>query len=178
MALDEYLDKLAAEGYRQQLADEENVPRSLPFFATSLAVLVAILGAIKDWIPKLDGSVLHSVIWGLLALLAFCLALIIYFLREAVRRRDYKYIMDELALAKYVSALRDYYADAPDRDLAEAAILADVESELGRQYRAAAVNNRTINFDRARARASAFEVLIFALLLAFAVIATTLWAHQ
>jgi hypothetical protein len=40
MTLDEYLEELAVEGYRQQLADDENVPRSLPFFAASLVPIL------------------------------------------------------------------------------------------------------------------------------------------
>jgi hypothetical protein len=73
MELDEYLEKLAAEGYRQQLADEENVPRGLPFFAASLAVLVAIAGAIRDSIPAPEWAVYPAVIWGLLILFALTL---------------------------------------------------------------------------------------------------------
>jgi protein-S-isoprenylcysteine O-methyltransferase Ste14 len=180
MALDEYLEKLAAEGYRQQLADEENVPRSLPFFAASLAVLVAILGAIKDWIPAPSSSAYPLVIWALLGVLAFTILVIMYFLREAVRKRDFKYVMNEHKVAKYAEDLRLFYE--PDASLTaeacEAAILADIQAELARQYRDAAVNNRALNFRRASARSTAFEVLVFALLLAFAIIAIILWQHN
>jgi hypothetical protein len=180
MALDEYLEKLAAEGYRQQLADEENVPRSLPFFAASLAVLVAILGAVKEWIPAPSWSVYPVVIWLLLGALAASLLLIMYFLRESVRKRDFIYVMDENALADYVTKLRRFYElnTSLAVEESEAAILADLQAELGRQHRDAAVNNRLLNFRKARARATAFEVLVFALLLAFVIVATILWQHS
>ena len=179
MGLDEYLEKLAAEGYRQQLADEENVPRSLPFFAASLAVLVAILGAVKEWIPAPSWSVYPVVVWLSLGALAATVLVILYFLREAVRQRDYIYVMDENAVGAYAVELRLFYKlTILVAEEGERAVLADLQAELGRQHRDAAVNNRVINIRKARARATAFEALVLALLLAFVIVATLLWQHN
>jgi ABC-type antimicrobial peptide transport system permease subunit len=49
----EYLEKIVADGFRRELEQEENVVRSLSFFATSLGVLVAFLGLATPLLPPL-----------------------------------------------------------------------------------------------------------------------------
>jgi hypothetical protein len=177
MDLDEYLEKLAAEGYRQQLADEENVPRSLPFFAASLAVLVAILGAIREWIPAPEWAGYPGAIWGLLGAIALTLLTLIGFLGVAVRGRKFRYIMNEAKIAAYADQLLGYYEQNPNLTEAERKIAAleDLRLMLTRQYGEAAMYNRALNSRRAGARATAFEALIIALLLAFMLIAIIFW---
>ena len=179
MELDEYLEKLAAEGYRQQLADEENVPRSLPFFAASLAVLVAILGAIRDSIPVPEWAAYPAVIWGVLILFALTLLMVIIFLGLAVWGRKFRYIMNEAEIAAYAAGLLSYYELDPNLTEAgrKTAALKDLRVLLTRQYGEAAMYNRALNFRRAGARATAFEALIFALFLAFMLIAIILPWH-
>lgn len=52
--LDDYVERVVLDGYRQALNDEENVARSLPFFAAALALLAALAGAIRDSIQRLN----------------------------------------------------------------------------------------------------------------------------
>ncbi len=176
MSLDDYLEKSYAEGYRQQIADEENVPRSLPFFATAFAVLVAIIAASKDLIPDPSLDYYPIIVWVLILLLTICLLASMIYLLIALWPRDFKYVMSELDLHNYVVELRKYYAF--DADLSEedraAAILEDLRDELSKQYRIGAANNRAINFGRASKRATALCLLVIALILAFVMIAVIL----
>jgi len=109
MSLDDYTEKFYADGYRQQIADEENVPRSLPFFATAFAVLVAIIAASKDLIPVPSLGVYPIVVWVLMLLLAICLLASMVFLLITLWPRDFKYVMSEPELHNYVVGLRQYY---------------------------------------------------------------------
>lgn len=169
MSLDDYTEKFYVDGYRQQLADEENVPRSLPFFAAAFAVLVAIIAASKDLVPTPTLNAYSIVIWILVLLLALCLLASMVFLLIALWPRDFKYVMSEPALHDYVEELRTFYAF--DATLSEedrtAAILEDLRAELSNQYRTGAANNREINFGRASKRATALCLLVIALILAF-----------
>jgi hypothetical protein len=176
MSVDQYLEKIVADGYKQQIADEENVPRSLPFFATSLAVLVAILGVVRSSIPPMSLSWFPIAIWSLLGLLAISLLLVIYFLWRAVHKRDFKYVMSEVDLFAYAANLKQYYELDQNLmpDEREDAIIEDVRSELIKQYRDAATNNRFNNFQRGSARATALSSLVSVMLFAFVMIALIL----
>ncbi len=107
--VDTLVEKTAIDGYKQQLTDEENVPRSLPFFAAALAVLVAIAAAAKSAIPTPSLLLYPLTIWGLLVLLAVALICVFAFLLTAVRKRRFSYVMDEVAIGKYVADLREHY---------------------------------------------------------------------
>ncbi len=176
MSLDDYTEKFYTDGYKQQIADEENVPRSLPFFATASAVLVAIIAASKDLIPGFSWTVYSAWIWALIALLALCLLASMILLLFALWPRDFKYVMSEPELHNYVEQLRKFYSlnSTLSASQREAAILEDLRIALSSQYRVGAANNRAINFGRASKRATAFCLLVFALILAFAMIASIL----
>src|SRR5258708_4096470 len=109
MSLDDYTEEFYADGYKQQIADEENVPRSLPFFATAFAVLVAIIAASKDLIPAPSLNSYPIIVWVLMVALAFCLLTSMVFLLIALWPRDFKYVMSEPELYNYVVKLREYY---------------------------------------------------------------------
>ena len=173
MSLDDYTEKFYADGYKQQIADEENVPRSLPFFATAFAVLVAIIAASKDLIPAPSLNSYPIAVWVLMVALAVCLLTSMLFLLIALWPRDFKYVMSEPELYNYVVKLSEYY----EYDVAltdehrAAAILEDLRDELSKQCRTGAENNRAINFGRASKRATALCLLVIAPILAFVMIA-------
>ena len=176
MSLNDYAEKFYAGGYKQQITDEENVPRSLPFFATASAVLVAIIAASKESIPAISWTAYSVSIWTLIFLLAGCSLSSMLFLLQALWPRGFKYVMGEPVLHNYIEELRQFYAlnGTLTEDEQAAAILEDVRAELSNQYRQSAADNRAINFGRASKRATAFCLLVFALILAFAMIATIL----
>ena len=49
------LEKTFAEAYRKELDQDENVWRSLPFFAATLALEVAAPGTLRSWIAVAGG---------------------------------------------------------------------------------------------------------------------------
>lgn len=179
MSLDEFTERFFSDGYKQQIADEENVPRSLPFFAAAFAVLVAIVGASKDALPPPSLHLFSVAVWALLTLLALCLLFSMVYLLLALWPRDFKYAMKETELHDWVQNLRQYYTfdeSLTDEERSDA-ILEDIRESLNEQYRNAAVNNRAINFQRAAKRATALCLLVFALMFAFAMVGLIL-GHQ
>jgi hypothetical protein len=110
MKLDEYLEKVVAEGYKREIDQEENVARSLPFVAASLAVLVSILGFVRNDIPALSVEWFAIGIWALVAVLGILILIVIYYLFHCVRRRQFRYITKETELLEYSEKLREFYS--------------------------------------------------------------------
>ena len=54
----DYLERTFAEAYRKEVDQEENVWRSLPFFAATLALQLAALAQIRDWLAGQAGGFL------------------------------------------------------------------------------------------------------------------------
>ncbi len=69
----DHLEKTFAEAYRKEIDQEENVWRSLPFFAATLALQLASIGQVREWLRDLDGLlfVLAAALLGLAALATF-----------------------------------------------------------------------------------------------------------
>ena len=51
----DYLETLFGEAYRKEIDQEENVWRSLPFFTATLALQLAGLAQIRDWVGGAAG---------------------------------------------------------------------------------------------------------------------------
>src|SRR3954462_11438216 len=71
--LDEYLEEIFAERYKRQLDQEENVARTLPFFAAALAVLANIVGLLRPSIPSFSTTLFSISVHVFLAGLAVCI---------------------------------------------------------------------------------------------------------
>ncbi|NUB11282.1 hypothetical protein GAY28_00355 [Azospirillum brasilense] len=112
----EYLDKLVTESFKRELDQEENVVRSLPFFATSIGALLAFVGFARGTLPAFSVAAWPLLVYGLLACLLVSLVALIFFLYQSVRQRTFTYPMQERELIDYATGLITYY-----RQVAEAA---------------------------------------------------------
>lgn len=142
----DHLEKTFADAYRKEIDQEENVWRSLPFFAATLALQLAALGQMRDWLVGLEGSLLiaGSVLIGLAG--SATLAAIV-FLALSVWPANFRYVAREPAFRKYAERVRAQ-AEGTDEVAAEAA-LRTVKAALAEQYATATDNNRIINQGRA-----------------------------
>jgi hypothetical protein len=165
----EYLEKIVADGFRRELDQEENVVRSLSFFATSLGVLVAFLGLAMPLLPPLAAEPVAVAAYAALAVVVASLALLLFFLFDAIRVRRFEYPSDELALRDYARRLTAYYSQGtadgrpPAPDVVAGAVLDDLRATVTGQLAEAARVSRRNNADRLRARARAFSALMLAL---------------
>ena len=153
----DHLEKTFADAYRKEIDQEENVWRSLPFFAATLALQLAGLAQVRDWVAGSSGPLL-AVSTGLLAVAGAATLAAILFLGFSVWPADFQYVGREPAFREYAEAVRSAAAQAAgagtEEDIAGSA-LRTVKAALLEQYATAADNNRVINQGRARWRTRA-----------------------
>ena len=169
----EYLEKVVADGFKREFDQEENVVRSLPFFATSLGVLASAIAFAR---PALCPPVLQPfsiAIYACLALLAFAIIAVFRYLLKAIMPRQFQYLMGEHALIHYAEQLSNFYATEEEGAATdvETAIIDDLREAVTTQLATAAEASRAINFARLGARAKALVALVIAILLAFVILA-------
>ncbi len=150
----DHIEKTFADGYLKEIDQEENVWRSLPFFAATLALQIAALAGVADRLPPLDGPGRLWVLGPLLTagggtFLALAgMAAAIYPVRFAYlspepELLDYVQRLDEAERANPPAA-ESAAADSPRDDAITA-----LKTELAKQYAAATHRNRRINQRRA-----------------------------
>lgn len=166
---DDYIEKLVAEAYKRESDQEENVFRSLPFFATTFGVLGTAIGLARPAIGHLDGSPIAVSLYALLALIGVVTAAGLFFLFQAIRRRDFVNPMRESDLLLYRKELEAFYVktEAPAGTV-DAAIAADIQEAIVAQLAQATETTRRNNLLRLQARSRAATALIVAISLVFA----------
>jgi len=164
----DYLEALFGAAYRREMEQEENFWRSLPFFAATLALQLAGLAQIRDWV----GAASAWMFWLSLSLLtAAALATLgaLIFLTESIWPAGYYVATDEAALRDYVAGVRtDAILTGSTREEAAATGAAAAKSLMVVQYAVGCVHNRKINRHRLECRtraglctlASVFMVLV------------------
>ncbi len=157
-----------AESYRQEIAAEEDVYRTLPFFGTALGIVIAAIGYAAGRLTRWQDTpshwlfVISTILLGSAALDAIG---VIIRLSQALARRDYQRIGPEDVLAARLVELRSYYnklqPPVPDVD----GVLAHSFREaLIASYQRVTPINRDLNASRYRYRAIAASHLVRSLL--------------
>ena len=152
-----------SDAYRKEIDQEENVWRSLPFFAATLALQLAALGQMLDRLVLFAGWYWWAAV-GFLLLAALGTGLAIAFIWQSVRAARFQYVSPEpiLHYAKQVRAAVE--AGETDGQVASAMALRTIKAELAQQYAAATQNNRLINQGRALWRTRAAQPTLVAVL--------------
>ena len=181
------------DSYRQEVAAEEDVHRTLPFFATALGLVVASLNysatQLPAWTtvlttcrrgrPAVPSWQIIPCAWSvwlagllLLAVVGLSVAVLAY-LGLATRRRDYERIGPERVIVERTRQLNSYYAGTgiADDEL-DAAVTADIRIQLLDAFSEIVPKNRNVTLQRYQNRARAVLCLLWSLL--FALIATIL----
>ncbi len=171
----DHLEKTFVESYRKELDQEENVWRSLPFFAATLALQVAALAQVRDWLGATAGLVGWTAAVLLLLAAGATLAALL-FLAWSILPTELRYVAREPDLLRYAEAVRACAeADGATPGAASATAHAAVRATLVEQYALATDHNRTVNQRRAARRnraglATLCSVLLFMALVALAVV--------
>ena len=140
-----HIEKTFADAYRKEIDQEENIWRSLPFFAATLALQLAALFQVVPRLPppetrtRLISGIL-LVLTGLFMFAALCL------LAACIAPARFRYILREPALFRYTEDLIRAER-APGNQGGEDGIdaLTSLKSELSHQFAVAADHNRKIN---------------------------------
>lgn len=171
--MDEYLEKLFAEAYRQEVEQEENVVRSLPIIAAIASVTLLVLREFGDGVPRFDWSPLAFLVHGLIVAIGAGFLYVLVFLFVALRPRRYEHPDDATDIRAVAEELLDFYQNENiGAEAAETLALRDLRQQMIEQLAVAATNNREQNVQRQRARSKAFNGLVAALALAFVLVGT------
>ncbi len=156
--LPDYLEATLADSYRKEIDQEENVWRSLPFFAATLALQLAGLAQVRDWAAIFDGPT-FVVALALLCLAGFATFAALTFLAFSVWPADFRRVAREPVFSAYARSVRLATAasaspGAGSERISQAA-LAVVKAALAEQYAFAVDSNRLLNEARAKWRTRA-----------------------
>lgn len=172
MKSDEYLEEVLKDGFERELEVDENVARTLPFFAASLAVAATLYGYIAAQMPPLAPTFLSVVLHLLLAAAGVCMATILWCLFQAVRAREYRIPPKETLQIAWVKDLKTHFrGQGLTPATVDRSVLERLRSQMTAEYAASAEHNRTANTAKLRARGSGFVLLVAMLGIAFLMIA-------
>lgn len=173
----DHLEKVLEGAFKREYEQDENVVRSLPFFATALGVVVAIFGQLVARVP--GAQPWRTIAAFLLALAAFAFGRTLWCLFQTVRARTYQIPPNELTLIAWCEDLRDFYI-ANGKSLADAEIevKADLQKEMVMIYANSASYNRPVNQQKTAHRTRGLTWLIILLTLASANVAVIVLSSQ
>lgn len=150
-----YIEKTLADSYRKEIDQDENVWRSLPFFAATIALQLATLYQVVDKLPEPESPVGYISI-GLLAAAGALTMTALGFLAVSIFPAELDYVGSEPELLAYALALINYEELLTDQTPVDPfSALVTLKNEVVRQYDQAADNNRRLNKRRLRLRSVA-----------------------
>jgi len=172
-----HIEKSLADSYRKEIDQEENVWRSLPFFATTIALQSAALGQFISWLPPL-GTVYSLFANGFLAVTGFLVLTALGLLAVCIRHARFRYIAREPELFHYAedlvaaerAAIAAGNANPPNA-------LEILQKELSIQYAIGVDHNRQILQRRAFIRTWAGLAIIGSMIATVFLVATVLIFH-
>ncbi|WP_376100896.1 hypothetical protein ACE7GA_26680 (plasmid) [Roseomonas sp. CCTCC AB2023176] len=170
----DHIEKTFADAYRKEIDQEENVWRSLPFFAATLALQLAGIAQVRDWIEGVGGPMLLAAT-GLLIAAGLATFAAIAFLALSVWPADFQYVGREPLFRDYAEDVRaSAEAEAEEGEMEEKVAeraLRTVKAALIEQYATAVDNNRVINQRRARWRTRAGLATLASVLMVLVLVA-------
>jgi hypothetical protein len=171
-----YIEKTLADSYRKEIDQEENVWRSLPFFAATLALQLAALFQIVDKLPRPD-SFLGWLAIFFLAVAGGATLVSLSYLAASIYPQRFDYVAKEPALLEYARELiRTEQASGDQEQEDPFSALVTLKTEVARQYAQAADHNRQINKGRERLRSTAGLAALGSVLMTVFLVATA-YAH-
>lgn len=171
MNADEYLEAVVKDAFERELEVNENIARTLPFFAASIAVAVPLYGYVASRLPAFELSPFSLLLHGLLGTGACCGAMILWNLFLMVQLREYRIPPRETEQIEWTKALKAYFGSqrltptTVDRKVTQ-----QLRDRMILEYAASAEHNREANMPKLRARASGVVFFVAMLVMAFAMI--------
>lgn len=169
----DWLECTFADAYRREIDGEENVWRSLPFFTATLALQLAAVAQVRDWVSGQAGAVLLAS-EAMLALASGATLAALVLLVVSVWPVAAERVSDEPEFLDYVETtrrtVRELSKEAGEQDISDL-VLATVRQEMLRQYASAASRNRRVNRQRTKWRTLAGLATLLSVLAMLALVA-------
>jgi predicted PurR-regulated permease PerM len=150
----DHIEKTVGEAYRKEIDQEENVWRSLAFFAAVIAFQMTAVSQALTRLPNVPDGLWWDSILATVAV-AILIFVAILFLVASIAPARFTYVSNETALLSYARGLDQDELEAAEQDLPAVDALAILKATLANQYSVAAHHNRQINQRRAFYRAMA-----------------------
>ena len=148
----DHIEKTLADAYRKEIDQEENIWRSLPFFAATLALQLTALSplfGLKKQLPSAGTGPWLDALGGFVVT-ALMTVTALTFLVASVWPARFRYIAPEPDMLDYAEGLDlDEQAGAQDADGNAVDAVVTLKKVLARQYAVATHHNRQINQRRA-----------------------------
>jgi hypothetical protein len=168
-----HLEKTLADSYRKEVDQEENIWRSLPFFAATLALQLAALFQLLDRLPPI-GTWPGAAALALLAVSGLCSLVALSFLAASIYPARFLYIAEDAALLEYgLDLITDEMSPSDQAGDGAMSAIVTLKGTLARQYAVATDHNRRINKGRERRRSIAGLATIAAVLSTLVLVAAT-----
>jgi hypothetical protein len=172
-----HIEKSLADSYRKEIDQEENVWRSLPFFATTIALQIAALGQFISWLPPL-GTIYSLFAIALLSISGLLMLTALALLAMCIKPAKFQYIAREPLLFRYAEDLiaAERAADAAGNANPPTAI-ESLQKQMAIQYAVGADHNRRITKRRELIRTWAGLAIIGSMTATLFLVATVLIFH-
>lgn len=144
----DHIEKALAESYRKEVDQEENVWRSLAFFAAVIAFQLTAVSQVLTRLPEKGMGVWWDAIMATI-FITILIFVAILFLVASIAPAKFNYISDEIALLAYARGLDQDEQDALAKTLPSVDALTVLKNTLADQYSVATHHNRQINQTRA-----------------------------
>jgi hypothetical protein len=150
-----HIERTLADAYRKEIDQEENVWRSLPFFAATLALELAAVFRLVNHLPP-PGTPAGWISLALLGVTGLLMVAALALLAACIAPTRFRYVSKEPLLLRYTDELIAA-EQAPENQVRVAPVdaLAVLKRELAHQYAVATDHNRGINKRRELLRAFA-----------------------
>jgi hypothetical protein len=168
----DHIERTLAEAYRKEIDQEENVWRSLPFFAATLALELGAIYQISGHLPP-GGTIAWRVSIGCIAVAGVATLTALGFLAASIFPAKSRYIPAEPDFLDYAERLDAYERRraAGGDTLVDA--LAMLKKTLAREYAISTHHNREINQRRDLWRSIAGLATLIGVLSIIALVSTT-----
>jgi hypothetical protein len=173
----DHIEKTLADSYRKEIDQEENVWRSLPFFAAAIALELAALFQIFSKLPR-TGTWALVAAEGLLVLIGLLLIAALLLLAACIAPVRFRYLSREPLLLRYTEDLIAFEQVGDNQTTAYPARASGIlKHELARQYSVATDHNRRINKRREFRRAIAGLCVVGSVFMILLLVAVCLGYH-
>jgi hypothetical protein len=160
-----------ADLYRQEIAAEEDVHRTLPFFGTALGIVIGSLayaaGRLPRWTDMVTehGRIAFCAATVLLALAIIEAGCVLYWVSRALARHDYKRITPESVFQRRLKEVQSRVRGSLGAEAGlDSATLLDMRQVLFESYLATTPVNRILNQKRIGFRSVSSSHLIRSLI--------------
>lgn len=168
-----HIEKTLADSYRKEIDQEENVWRTLPFFAATLALQLAALFQLVERLPPF-GTWLGVMAYACLTLSGLATATALGFLAACIYPRKFQYLAPDPELLNYALGLiQDEKAHLARPGQTGFSAIVTLKEALARQYAVGAQHNRRINKMRERLRSIAGLATVASVVLTLGLVVTT-----